>query len=84
LKLENLNQIIENFHLILSAEAKKRNHRIELNLEEDLSLILLDFKQIRQLIFNLVSNGLEAMTSAGTLSITTNQTCETVILSIED
>lgn len=83
LKLENLNQVIENSFLILSAEAKKHDHLMQLILEE-VPLIPLDFKQIRQLIFNLVRNGLEAMAHSGTLTISTCNNDDEVVLSIKD
>ncbi len=83
LKPENLNQIIENSFLILSAEAKKYDHVMNMTLEE-VPLIPLDCKQIRQLIFNLARNGLEAMASPGTLTISTCQTNDEIVLSIQD
>jgi len=83
LKPENLNQIIENSFLILSAEAKKHDHAMKMVLEA-VPMIPLDFKQIRQLIFNLVRNGLEAMASPGTLTISTYEDDDEIVLSIED
>ncbi len=83
LKLENLNQIIENSFLILSAEAKKHDHIMKMVLEE-VPLVPLDFKQIRQLIFNLVRNGLEAMASPGILTISTCTADNYIVLSIKD
>ncbi len=83
LKPENLNQIIENSYLILSAEAKKHDHVMRMILEE-VPLISLDFKQVRQLIFNLVRNGLEAMASPGILTISTCYTNNEIVLSIQD
>lgn len=83
LRPENLNTIIENSFLILSAEAKKHDHRLALNLDE-VPVIPLDLKQIRQLIFNLVRNGLEAMTNPGTVTITTHKEKNSIILSIQD
>ncbi len=82
-KPENLNQIIENYYLILSSEAKKHDHMVKI-IQSELPLIPLDFKQIRQLIFNLVQNGLEAMSSPGTLTIMTFKTAEEIVLSVQD
>lgn len=83
LRPENLNTIIENSFLILSAEAKKHDHCMKLNLDE-VPVIPLDFKQIRQLIFNLVRNGLEAMPEPGTMTITTYKENDKILLSIQD
>jgi two-component system, sporulation sensor kinase E len=83
LKPENLNTIIENSFLILSAEAKKHDHSMELNLGQ-VPIIPLDFKQTRQLIFNLVRNGLEAMSKPGTMTISTSTEKDGILLSIRD
>ncbi len=83
LKPENLNRIIENSFLIFSTEARKHDHLMKMILEE-VPLIPLDCKQIRQLIFNLVRNGLEAMASPGTLTISTCKTNDEIVLSIQD
>jgi len=83
LKPENLNRIMENSYLILSAEAKKHDHVIQMVLDE-VPVIPLDFRQIRQLIFNLARNGLESMTSPGTLTIRTGKNHDSIILSIQD
>jgi signal transduction histidine kinase len=51
---------------------------------EDLPEVLLDEREIRQLILNLVRNGLEAMSSDGTITIRTYTEGDNVVLSIED
>jgi signal transduction histidine kinase len=44
----------------------------------------MDEKQIRQLVLNLVRNGIEAMSRQGELTITTSRKKDWVVLSIED
>jgi len=46
--------------------------------------LLLDEKEIRQLILNLVRNGLEAMQAGGTVYISTYLKEEQVVLSVQD
>jgi len=46
--------------------------------------LLLDEKEIRQLLLNLVRNGLEAMSEGGSLTIRTRQKGRDIRLSIED
>lgn len=79
----NLNEVVKQSHLILDAEAKKMDHQIQF-IPGEIPCILLDIKQIRQLVFNLVSNGLEAMTLPGTVTIRTFRQGDEVVLSIQD
>lgn len=46
--------------------------------------LLLDEKEIRQLILNLVRNGLEAMSPGGNLTIRTFMDGEEVVLTVQD
>lgn len=55
--------------------------RTELGVIPDL---LVDEKEIRQLLLNLVRNGLEAMPAGGTLAIKTYAEANEVILAIKD
>ena len=66
LKKQNLNQIIEAIGPLLVADAMVQDKYITLDLNE-IPALLLDEKQIRQLILNLTSNGLEAMAPGGKL-----------------
>jgi two-component system, sporulation sensor kinase E len=82
-KKQNLNAIIEALSPLIQAEAFRSNKQLKLDLGEcpDISL---DEKEIRQLILNIALNGLDAMTSNGSLTIKTFQNDETVILQIKD
>jgi signal transduction histidine kinase len=50
----------------------------------DIPDILLDEKEIRQLILNLVRNGLEAMLAGGRITIKTFKEGESVVLAVQD
>lgn len=68
LEPRNLNDIVEAIYPMIKAESLMNNKEIRLELGE-LPLLMLDEKEIRQLVLNLVRNGLEAMEAGGTLII---------------
>ncbi|WHY03246.1 PAS domain S-box protein [Neobacillus sp. DY30] len=82
-KKQNLNAIIEALSPLIQAEALRSNKQLKLELGEcpDISL---DEKEIRQLILNIALNGLDAMTSNGSLTIKTYKDKGTVVLRIKD
>lgn len=79
----NLNTIIEAMYPLISADAIMHDNNIikELGNVPD---ILIDEKEIRQLICNLVRNGLEAMPTGGNLTISTFLVGGEVVLSVQD
>lgn len=87
LKESNLNAIIRSLYPLMQAEAIKADKMIKLNLT-DVPKLMLDEKEIRQLILNLVKNGLEAMPASRTLIISThvekNMKKEEVVLAVKD
>lgn len=83
LRLYNLNAIIESLFPLVKADANADNKDIQLQLEK-IPEIYLDEKEIRQLILNLIRNGLEAMPSGGTITISTFQKADEIILSVID
>jgi signal transduction histidine kinase len=68
---------------LIQADAAKHGIAISLNLS-DTPEINLDGKQIRQLVLNLVQNGIEAMSRHGELTIKTRIKGNRVVLSIKD
>lgn len=83
LKLQNLNKILENLSPLIQADAMVFDKEINVQLEE-IPELFLDEKEIRQLILNLVRNGLEAMEPGGTLTIRTLAEGQEVVLSVQD
>jgi PAS domain S-box len=79
----NLNKLIENIYPLLQADAMVSDKEIIMNLQ-DTDVLLLDEKEIRQLILNLVRNGLEAMSGGGKLTIGTFMDGDETILSVKD
>ncbi len=81
----NVNEIIKSSLILL--ENKIRIHNIETNLklQENISSIYCDFKQIQQTLIAFIINALEAMSDGGKLSITTQcQNNDKVDITITD
>lgn len=83
LKLQNMNTIIENIRPLIQADALMSDKNINMQLEE-IAELKLNEKEIRQLILNLVRNGLEAMSPGGSLTIRTSSDSNGVNLSVQD
>ncbi len=83
LENQNLNDILNAIFPLLTADAVNSNMDIikETGIVPDL---LLNEKEIRQLILNIVRNGLEAMDNGGTMTIKTFIEGDEVVLSIKD
>lgn len=83
LQHNNLNNIIESIYPLLRADATLGDKSIITELEPVPDL-LLDEKEIRQLIYNLVRNGLEAMNYGGRVCIKTYKDKDEVVLAVSD
>lgn len=83
LKPQNLNEIVMAMHPLITANANVTDGYIDVDLD-DIPEVLLDEREIRQLILNLVRNGLEAMDPGGKLTIKTYQNSDEVALLIQD
>lgn len=83
LKENNLNTIIKSLFPLIQADALVKDKDIEKDLG-DIPVLLLDEKEIRQLILNLVRNGLEAMSAGGKLMIRTVVDEGEAVLAVQD
>lgn len=83
LALVDLNQVILEIVPTLEAKAKRTNCRINVELGTNVPM-LIDTKEIRQLVKILVENGLEAMSKGGELTIKTYLEKGEVVLAIRD
>lgn len=79
----SLNVILNTLYPLLTADAIRQDKRVVLN-KGDIVNIPLNEKEVRQLVFNLVRNGLEAMSPGGVLSIGTYTMNDEVVLYVED
>lgn len=83
LKAQNLNNIVQALSPLIQADAMVSDKYYQVELK-DIPDLLLDEKEIRQLILNLVRNGLEAMSPRGILTIRTFADSEKVVLAVQD
>lgn len=83
LKLWSLNDIIQALMPLMQADAYVSDKSIQVELGQVTNLII-DEKEIRQLILNLVRNGLEAMLPGGNLQISTFEEIGEVVLAVRD
>ncbi len=83
LKPDNLNDIISAALPLVQARALSENQYIKLRLDH-IPELLLDRKEIHQLILNLVYNGLESMSAPGDVTISTFVEKEKVVLAVQD
>ncbi|CQR72732.1 Sporulation kinase E [Sporomusa ovata DSM 2662] len=79
----NLNDIIRDIYPLLQADALRNNSEIVITLENIPNLIL-DRNSIRQIIFNIVRNGLDAMPGGGLIDIKTWASGSKVLLVVKD
>lgn len=83
LSLQNINTTISSLYPLINADAVVQDKQVELELAAVPELHL-DEKEIRQVILNLVRNGLEAMPIGRTLSIRTYVEHNEVVMAIQD
>lgn len=83
LKHQDLNTSITSLLPLLEADAIATKANVTLSLA-NIPQVYLDENEIRQLLLNLVRNGLEAMPSGGTLHISTYVENEQVVLAVAD
>ena len=81
---QNLNQIVNNLLPLMESDALLNKKWIVTELAKEIPALLLDAQEMRQLILNLVRNGLEAMVPGGQLTIGTFVKEEEVVLFIQD
>jgi two-component system, sporulation sensor kinase E len=79
----NLNEIIKRLQHLFSTNAICKDKTVILELSE-IPNLMVNEKEIRQLVLNLVSNGLEAMPDSGVLTVRTCLENDKVILSVQD
>ncbi len=83
-EMYNLNHIITALFPLLQSSAIAQDKKVVINLDEQLPDLLLDEKEIRQLILNLAHNGLEAMGSNKHLTIKTFRDHDHIVLAVID
>ncbi len=82
-KCFNLNNILKALYPLIQADAIRIDMYVHMALG-DIPDLLLDEKEVRQLILNMVRNGLEAMAPGGKITIKTFMDRNNVVLAIQD
>jgi PAS domain S-box-containing protein len=83
LKPGNLNRVVDVLFPLLQADAFRLGHTVDLA-TGDIPEVRFDEREIRQLLLNLVRNGLEAMSPGGKLTIRTCRCGEETVLAVQD
>lgn len=84
MELCNLHDIIRELSPLLWADANLRGQSIEVKLDEAVPRLMLNPKEIKQLILNLGRNGMEAMPEKGQLVLETRCVADGVALYVRD
>ncbi len=84
MELTSLNNILSELSPLLAADANLRGQQLKIELQESVPLLLLNDREIKQLLLNLARNGMEAMEDKGTLYINTYSNDDYVFLRIRD
>lgn len=80
----SLHDVINELVPLLHADANLRGQSVEVSLCEHLPLIMMNEREIKQLLLNIARNGMEAMGHKGSLNISTRCTESKVELRIAD
>lgn len=83
MKCQNINDILAQLYPLIEADAFTQNKRITFEAEKTPD-ILLNAKEISQLVLNLCRNGLDSMQERGMLTIRTCSNGEQVVFSVQD
>jgi signal transduction histidine kinase len=81
-KQTNINSILEALSPLIQSDALKEEKNVRID-QGEVPDLFLDEKEIRQLILNLVRNGLEAMSPGGNLTIKTYMHGQKAVLSVK-
>lgn len=71
MKMNNINNIIPNSLELVTSVLKRKDIKVELNLNEKLPETLIDHKQIQQVLINLLTNAADAIKLQGKIIIST-------------
>jgi len=84
LRENNLNRVIREVLRMIRPEAEKEGKRIEVRLDDRVEPSLFDEAKIKQVIWNIVLNGIQSMGSGGVLFVSTRWTEERVEFRVRD
>lgn len=80
----NVNEIVQEVQAMMNEAASEANIQIETELDAQMPRSQLDPNQIKQVLINLIKNGLEAIDGAGRITVTTRVQDGNLFLSVTD
>ena len=83
-KVNNLTKIVKEVIFLLEAEAMKKSIQIVSIIDEQDLLILCDIHKVKQVLINIVKNGIEAMEHSGVITIQVSARANNAQVSITD
>ncbi|CAM3991574.1 ATP-binding protein [Paenibacillus alkaliterrae] len=84
MEVSSLHDIINELIPLLNADSNLRGQSIEVSLCRDMPLLMLNDREIKQMLLNLARNGMEAMDGKGVLRISTSLMSDKIELRIAD
>ena len=83
-QLASVNEIVEGVLSMVGQQFKKKQIRLNCNLDKTLPHCLVDSRRIQQVLVNLIMNGVQAVEDRGKISISTRTKDDNVLIEIED
>ncbi|MEB1807322.1 MAG: PAS domain-containing protein [Bacillaceae bacterium] len=83
-KLHDISTILRSTTEIFQQDAQKRNIQISCNTIESTCFVLCNEAQMKQVFFNIIENGIDAMNDGGNMIVDTSISDQNVVVSISD
>ncbi|MDE5413545.1 two-component system sensor histidine kinase NtrB [Alkalihalobacterium chitinilyticum] len=83
-KLHDISTILRETTEIFQQDAQKRNIQIFCNTKESTCFVLCNEAQMKQVFFNIIENGIDAMDDGGKMIVDTSISDQNVVVSISD
>lgn len=81
---EDINQIIRRSLVLMEGQIKSGMIKLEKYLDNDIPEVMIDTRQIQQVVVNLILNAVQAMEPGGTLKLSTSRKNDEILLSVAD
>lgn len=83
-KLIDINMILDDILLLNQKQLSENNIRISTSLSEGLHQVNASKNQLRQVFLNMISNAIDAMPDGGTLTATTKEEEDNILIEVSD
>lgn len=80
----NVNDIVDSVTRLVIRQAEQQHVKIHTELDDNLTNVLVDSEQIKQVMINIMINGIQSMPQGGILNVKTEELNDNVLISIED